>query len=135
MSCAHISKIKRCSIVKSSTFYFHMKTKILLDFQVYISVPLRSDICDYSGAYTVANRRITIEGENDVKTKNKNLLFKNNVPFRSCISNITYTFVDNAEGIHIFMPMYNLLEYSDIYFMTSGSLWNYYIDEINDHAN
>ena len=29
------------------------------------------------------------------------------------------------------MPMYNLLEYSNNYSMTSGSLWNYYRDEIN----
>ena len=33
------------------------------------------------------------------------------------------------------MPMYNLLEYSDNYSMASGSLWNYYRDEINDDAN
>ena len=28
--------------------------------------------------------------------------------------------------------MYNLLEYSDNYTMSSGSLWNYYRDEVND---
>ena len=33
------------------------------------------------------------------------------------------------------MAMYSLLEYSDNYSMTSGSLWNYYRDEINDDAN
>ena len=32
------------------------------------------------------------------------------------------------------MPMYNLLEYGDKYSMTSGSLWNYYREEINDSA-
>ena len=32
------------------------------------------------------------------------------------------------------MAMYNRLEYSDNYFMTSGRLWNYYRDEINDSA-
>ena len=32
------------------------------------------------------------------------------------------------------MPIYNLLEYSQNYFITSGSLWNYYRDEI-DHIN
>ena len=37
----HISKSKRCFNVKSSTYYFHMKTKILADFYIYISVPLR----------------------------------------------------------------------------------------------
>ena len=31
--------------------------------------------------------------------------------------------------------MYNLLEYSDNYSMTSGSLWNYYREEINDGEN
>ena len=33
------------------------------------------------------------------------------------------------------MPMYNLLEYSDSYSMTSGSLWSYYRDEVNDYDN
>ena len=33
------------------------------------------------------------------------------------------------------MPMYNLLEYSDNFSMTSGSLWDYYRDEENDSAN
>ena len=32
------------------------------------------------------------------------------------------------------MPMYNLLEYSGNYSMTSGSLWNYYRDEVNDNT-
>ena len=29
------------------------------------------------------------------------------------------------------MPMYNLIEYSDNYAKTSGSLWQYYRDESN----
>ena len=33
------------------------------------------------------------------------------------------------------MPMYNLLEYSKNYSNTSGSLWNYYRDELTDEAN
>ena len=31
------------------------------------------------------------------------------------------------------MPMYNLIEYSDNYSKTSGSLWKYYKDEPNDN--
>ena len=31
------------------------------------------------------------------------------------------------------MPMYNLIEYSDNYVKTSGSLWQYYRDEPNDN--
>ena len=37
----HITKSKRCFNEKSSTHYFHVKTKILPDFQICISVPLR----------------------------------------------------------------------------------------------
>ena len=42
ISSAHISKSKRYVNVKSSKYYFQMKTKILADFQIYISVPLIS---------------------------------------------------------------------------------------------
>ena len=38
----HISKSKGCFNVKYLTYYFHMKTKILADFQISISVPLKS---------------------------------------------------------------------------------------------
>ena len=31
------------------------------------------------------------------------------------------------------MPMYNLIEYSDSYLKTSGSLWEYYKDDPNDN--
>ena len=33
------------------------------------------------------------------------------------------------------MLVYNLLEYSENYSMTSVSLWNYYRDELNDDEN
>ena len=61
----------------------------------------------------------------------KNVAFKNNVPFRSYISKINSTLIENAEDLDIVMLMYNLLEYSENYSMTSGSLWNYYRDEID----
>ena len=38
----HISKSKRCFNVKSSAIYIHMKTNILADFQICISIPLMS---------------------------------------------------------------------------------------------
>ena len=40
-----------------------------------------------------------------------------------------------AEGLDSVMPMYNLLEYSENYSMTSGSLWNYSKDEVNNDVN
>ena len=33
------------------------------------------------------------------------------------------------------MPMYNLIEYSDNFFDTSGSLWGFKRDEITNNAN
>ena len=96
---------------------------------------LRSDLCDYSDAYIVVKGTITVEGYNNANKRNKKLTFKNSAPFRSCISEINNTFIDNAEDLDIGVPMYNLLEYSNNYSMTSGSLWNYYRDEINDDAN
>ena len=39
------------------------------------------------------------------------------------------TQTDNAKNIYVVMPMYNLIEYSDNYSDTSGSLWQYYTDE------
>ena len=39
-------------------------------------------------------------------------------------------FVDEANHIYIAMPMYNLIEYSDNYSDTSGSLWQFKRDEV-----
>ena len=78
---------------------------------------------------------VTVEGDNYNKTRNKMLIFENQAPLRSCISQIYNKFVDNVEELDTFMSVYNLLEYSDNYSMTSGSLWNYYRDEVNDAAN
>ena len=46
-----------------------------------------------------------------------------------------WNFVDEADFINIKMPMYNLIEYSDNYSETSGSLWQLKRDEIIDNAH
>ena len=77
---------------------------------------------------------ITIEGGYLIKKKSdKN--DKNNSPFRLYISKINNALIDSGEDLGIFIPIYNLLECSDNYSMTSGSLSNYYRHEINDDAN
>ena len=53
---------------------------------------LRSNLCDYSKAYIVAERRISARDTNNPKTRNKKLAFKNNAPFRSCKSNQQHTY-------------------------------------------
>ena len=56
--------------------------------------------------------------------------FKNYAPFKDCRTEINDTFADYADFINITMPMYNLIEYSDNYSDTSGSLWQFKRDEI-----
>ena len=53
----------------------------------------------------------------------------NCTPFIDCISEINNTEKDHARDIDVVMPMCNLIEYSDNYSKTSGSLWQYYRDE------
>ena len=47
---------------------------------------LRSDLCDYSGAYIIAKGIITVANNNWNNRINKMLALKNNAPFRSYIS-------------------------------------------------
>ena len=100
---------------------------------------LRSNLCDYADSYILAKGTITITGEGDnagerqADERNKGVTFKNCAPFTKCISRINSTDIDNAHDIDIVMPMYNLIEYSDNYSKTSGSLWQYYKDIPNDN--
>ena len=55
--------------------------------------------------------------------------FKNCAPFTKCITQINDEHVDNADNLDIIIPMYNLIEYSDNYSDTSGSLWQFKRDE------
>ena len=95
---------------------------------------LRSNLCDYSDAYIVVKGTIDLlaDAANEKYKAEKDVAFKNKARFRSYISNINNTLIDNAEDLDIAMPIYNLLEYSQTYSVTSGSLWNYYRDEIDD---
>ena len=73
-------------------------------------------MCDYSDAYIVVKRTIDllVADANENDQADKNVAFKNNAPFRSCISKINSTLIDNAENLDTVMLMYNLLEYSQI---------------------
>ena len=99
---------------------------------------LRSNLCDYADAYILVKGTITITGAgNDDVTKRadekgKAVTYKNCGPFTKCISIINNTDIDNAQDIDIVMPMYNLIEYSDNYSKTSGSLLQFYKDDPND---
>ena len=91
---------------------------------------LRSDLCDYSDAYVAVKGKIIVTNS-DNDAYDKKFAFKNNAQFTSCISKMNNTLIDNGEDLDIVMPMYNLIEYSENYRKTTGSLWNYYRDEPN----
>ena len=88
---------------------------------------IKSNLCDYSDAYILVTGDITATG-GDANTK---VAFKNCAPFTKCVTHINDEHVDNADNLDIVMPMYNLIEYSDNYSDTSGSLWHFKRDEQN----
>ena len=82
---------------------------------------LRSSLCDYSDAHILVKVTITVNNtagagaaanNSDKKVIFKN--YKNCTPFSKCISKINNTQMDDAEYIDIVMPMYKLIEYSEI---------------------
>ena len=92
---------------------------------------LESNLCDYSDAYVLVTGNITAT-PNNAATQ---VVFKNCAPFEDCRTEINDTFVDYANFRNITMPMYNLIEYSDNYSDTSGSLWDFKRNEIVDNVN
>ena len=63
---------------------------------------LRSAFCDYSDAYVIVKGKIIVEGDNDANIRNTNLIFKNNAPYRSCISKIN-NYLQTMEKILILL--------------------------------
>ena len=96
---------------------------------------LRSNLCDYADAYILVKGTIRITGAGDdaaarqADERDKGVIFKNCAPLTKCTSRINNKGIDNAQDIDAVMPMYNLIEYSDNYSKTSGSLWQYYKDD------
>ena len=100
---------------------------------------LKSSLCDYGDAYSLLKGKITSAGEGETVAlrqadeRDKGVTFKNCAPFTSCKSDINNIEIDYCQDIDIVMPMYNLIEYSDNYAKTSGSLWQYYRDEPDEN--
>ena len=79
---------------------------------------------DYSDAFILVTGNITVTAN-----RNIDIAFKNCAPFSTCKTKINDVFVDEANRIYIAMTMYSLIEYSDNYSDTSGSLWQFKRDE------
>ena len=92
---------------------------------------LNLSLCDYSDAYILVKGTISITKQTKANPNNDNkeIVFKNCAPFTDCISERNNTQIDNVKDIDVVMPMYNLIEHSNNYSKTSGSLWQYYRDQ------
>ena len=97
----------------------------------FLTRSIESSLCDYSDAYILVTGSIRITRG----SQNTKVAFKNCAPFKKCRTEINKFFVDDAQYIDTTMPMYNLIEYSDNYSDTSGSLWQFKRDEIEENNN
>ena len=97
----------------------------------FLTKSIESSLCDYSDANILITGNINVTG-GDHNTK---VIFKNCTSFEKCSTEIDGTLAVETNVINITMPMYNLIEYSDNYSDTSGSLWNFKRDEIINNAN
>ena len=102
--------VKQQKISTSKAILSNLKQKLLN----------QSSLCNYSDEFVLVTGNITVTANNDT-----DLAFKNCAPFSTCKTGINDMYVDEANHIHIAMPMYNLIKYSDNYSDTSGSLWQF----------
>ena len=62
---------------------------------------------------------------------NTKVAFKNGAIFRRAVVHINDEHIETVENLDIIIPTYNLIEYSDNYEDSSGSLWQFKRDEQN----
>ena len=97
----------------------------------FLTRSIESRLCDYSDAYILVTGNIAATPSNAATQ----VVFKNCALFEKCRTEINEAFVDETDFINITMPMYNLIEYSDNYSDTSGSLWQFKRNEITNKAD
>ena len=88
---------------------------------------IKPNLCYYSDAYILKTGDIAVVNGNQ-KTS---IAFKNCTPFTRCVTHLNDEHVERAENLDIIMNMYNLLEYSENFEESSGSLWQCKRDKQN----
>ena len=86
---------------------------------------IKPNLCDYSDAYILVTGDLKVAAV----AADTNVAFKNCAPFTRCATHINDEHIETAENLFIIMPMYNLIEYSDNYADSSGSLYQFKKDE------
>ena len=94
---------------------------------------IKPNLCDYSDAHILVTGDIRVAAV----AANTNVVFKNCAPFKRCVTHINDEHVETAENLDIIMPMYNLIEYSNNYADSSGSLYQFKRNEspMNNNNN
>ena len=93
---------------------------------IYNTEVSKSNLWDYKDDFILVRRNITIVGDNGTQ-----VAFKNYAPFIKCITKFDGTLADDCQGLHLVMPMYDLLYYSSNYYDSTYSLWFYSKVEAN----
>ena len=116
----------------------------------FLEKSMESSLCDYSDAYNLVTRNITITRTIAVPagypacsqsqrkqplTAAAQVAFKNYAPFKDCRTEINDTFVSYVDLINIAMSMCNLIEYSDNYSDFSESLCGFKRDDVVNNAD
>ena len=86
---------------------------------------IKPNLCDYSDAYIIVTGDIKVAAV----AANTTVAFKNCAPFTRCVTHINDEHVETIENLDIIMPMCNLIEYSDNYADSSGSLYQFKRDK------
>ena len=96
---------------------------------------LRSSLWDYSDRYILVKipKNLTEQGPNvaviqDDKN-NKQVIFKNSAPFTISTTQINNTQIEDAKDFEVVILMYDLIEHSNNYSVTTASLWQYHKHE------
>ena len=86
-------------------------------------------LCDYSDAYILVTGSIKVQNGNDATS----VATKNCHPFARATFKLNDEQVDTADNLDLTMNLYNMLEYSDNYADTTGSLYQYKRPEPRDN--
>ena len=85
-------------------------------------------LCDYSDVYILVTGNIKVKNGDDATR----VAIKNCHPFTRTSFKLNDEQVDTADNLDLTMNLYNLLEYSDKYADTTGSLYQYQRPEPRD---
>ena len=94
---------------------------------IYNTEALKSKLCDQYDAYILVRGDITV-----AEAPATQVSFKNYSSYTKCITKIDDKTIDDAEDLHLVIPVYNSIEYRSNCFEKTGGLWFYSKDAATD---